>query len=195
MDWQSARWLNAPTDFALGDNTLQFTTQSQTDFWQRTNYGMRADNGHAYLFDVSENDFSFTVRVKFRGEKLYDQAGIIIYHDSDHWLKSGVEHLRDNRKILSSVVTQHGYSDWALSPYDEAIATDTWRYRLSKKGDDFLIETMNANDEFVQIRMFHSFVKPRSFGVYACSPKDGSFTAHFSEFALGVCKWSHKTHV
>lgn len=41
----------------------------------------------------------------------FDQAGVIVYQDPDHWLKAGIE-ASDGQPRLSAVVT-NTYSDWS----------------------------------------------------------------------------------
>ena len=41
-------WLNEP-QHTLEDGILKLTCETKTDFWQRTHYGFRLDNGHAHL--------------------------------------------------------------------------------------------------------------------------------------------------
>ena len=41
----------------------------------------------------------------------FDQAGLIIYKDSEHWLKTGIEYV-DGHPKLSCVITNK-YSDWS----------------------------------------------------------------------------------
>ena len=49
-------WFNEPFSYQSGAG-LTITTRSQTDFWQRTHYGFRRDDGHCLLTDVA-GDFS-----------------------------------------------------------------------------------------------------------------------------------------
>lgn len=64
-------------------------------------------------------------------------------------------------------------------------------YRLSRRGQDFRIE--NSQDGLVwhQMRICHLAEADEeiTFGVYACSPEDSSFTAVFTDFELTDCAW------
>ena len=44
-------------------------------------------------------------------QSLYDQAGIMVRIDAQHWVKAGIE-FSDGRAMLASVLTD-GRSDWA----------------------------------------------------------------------------------
>jgi hypothetical protein len=91
---------------------------------------------------------------------------------------------------LGSVVTNLGYSDWATTDVDTSL-TDIF-YRLSRRGQDFLIEFSEDGMTFQQMRIFHMHhpIETIRFGVLACSPTRNSFTAQFSEFKLGDCVWN-----
>lgn len=44
-------------------------------------------------------------------KELYDQAGLMIYLDEKHWIKTGIEY-NDEQPMIGSVVTNE-VSDWA----------------------------------------------------------------------------------
>ena len=198
-----AHWLNQPKVSKFTDQSVTITTEPNTDFWQRTYYGFRNDNAPAL---VSENavNFSFTTRVSFEYRARFDQCGLIIYLDSDNWFKASVEFEDEGLSRLGSVVTNHGYSDWATT--DIPTPTVMW-YRLSRRGPDFLIEFAPDGLDFKQMRVFHLHrlgettvemgklnppapaVLSVAFGLYACSPSNSSFEARFDHLKLEDCLW------
>ena len=208
MDFTTATWLHEPAvaDIRRADEkgqTITITTEPDTDFWQRTYYGFRNDNAPALLL-TSPANFSFTVRALFNYRTQFDQCGVIIYLDSENWFKASIEYENENFSRLGSVVTNHGYSDWATT--DIPTATAMW-YRLSRRGPDFLIEASSTGADFRQMRVFHLHAlgettaemgklnppapveQPVRFGVYACSPVDSSFVATFDHLRLDECLW------
>lgn len=189
IDLSQFAWLNQPEQTEVGDDTVEFVTQPQTDFWQRTHYGCRRDNGHAFLTRLWD-DFSFSVQAEFFYETLFDQCGVILYLDSDNWAKLAIEYEDETFGLLGSVVTTNGYSDWATTP----IATDYNRmfYRLSRRGSDFRFDFSPGGEDYRQMRIFHLHgdLSTARVGVYACSPNDSSFKVRFSEFAAGPSLWT-----
>ena len=188
--WQITR---APENYTIGDDVIEITTQPHTDLWQRTYYHFCNDNAPLFQFRTSEKFFSFTVKTKSAGVKRFDQCGIIVYFDSQNWLKASAEYEDGKIQHLGSVVTVNGYSDWATT----AIAADIkeiW-YRLSRREDDFCVECSFDGKNFTQMRICHmpAAVGEVPFGIYAASPEDSSFKAIFSQFEFGECKW--KAHV
>lgn len=203
IDFSVAHWLNQPQDFRIADQSVTITTEANTDFWQRTYYGFRNDNAPALLIENAVN-FTFTTRVSFEYRARFDQCGLVIYLDSDNWFKASIEFEDQSVARLGSVVTNHGYSDWATT--DIPTPTVIW-YRLSRRGPDFLIEFSPDGVDFKQMRVFHLHslgetttemgklnppapaAQPISFGLYACSPLDSSFEARFDHLKLEDCLW------
>jgi regulation of enolase protein 1 (concanavalin A-like superfamily) len=160
-----------------------------TDFWQRTYYGFRHDNAHAFLAPMTSTEFSFTVKAAWKPVKLFDQCGVILYQDENNWFKASVEYEDARVSKLGSVVTNLGYSDWATTDIESA--RNEMTYRLSRRGPDFLIENASDGEHFKQMRIFHmhSPLEEAAIGVYACSPLDSSIPVTFSGFDMGECKW------
>ena len=188
-DFSGFFWINKPNEFDIQEDVIRMVTDPRTDFWQRTYYDFRNDNAHAFLISIQDDEFSFTVKTAFKPKNLFDQCGIVIYQDSDNWFKASVEY--DNREYsrLGSVVTNLGYSDWASTDIDPNLTTMV--YRLSRRGQDFLLENSENGDTFQQMRIFHMHeeIDPANIGIYACSPLDSSTEAVFSELSLGDCLW------
>ena len=208
LDFTTAKWINQPKTFEITSQLVKITTKPNTDLWQRSYYGFRHDNVPALLIENS-NNFTFTVRVTFEYRARFDQCGLIIYQDSEHWFKASIEYENEDISRLGSVVTNYGYSDWATT--DIATTTAMW-YRLSRLGPDFLIESSEDGIAFKQMRIFHLHslgetspemgrlnppVQPEltiNYGLYACSPLNSSFEAKFDNFRLDECKWmAHST--
>ena len=112
-----------------------------------------------------------------------------MYLNSENWLKASIEYENVIFQHLGSVVTNHGYSDWATTEINASIKS-MW-YRLSRREDDFCIECSHDGINFSQMRACHMYEASNEiqFGVYACSPEDSSFKATFTEMDFGECKW------
>ena len=120
---------------------------------------------------------------------LFDQCGVVMYLDSENWLKASIEYENERFQRLGSVVTNLGYSDWATTDIDAAVET-MW-YRLNRRESDYCIECSTDGVEFHQMRICHLFKGADDvvFGVYACSPGQSSFKAVFTEMEVSECKW------
>ncbi len=194
MNLDQFQWINSPDKFSIGKNSLEMVTQPETDFWQRTYYGFQHDTAHAFVMPVIQREFSFTVKAAWKPVKLFDQCGIVLYQDADNWFKASVEYEGEKISKLGSVVTNLGYSDWATT--DIASSINEMTYRLSRRGQDFLIENSMDGRQFAQMRVLHMHneIEEAAIGVYACSPLAATMPVTFTGFDLGDCMWELYTN-
>lgn len=183
----SFHWFNEP-EFKVDSGRLILKTKPGTDFWQRTYYGFRPDNGHCLLTEIS-SDFLLSVRTTFNPINQYDQCGLIIRLDEENWIKTSMEYENERHSRLGSVVTNLGYSDWATQDVDSNIRQMC--YRIQSRGKDFLIESSNDGLVWNQMRIahLHATYDSLSIGIYACSPKQGNFEVAFDKFMLSESIW------
>ena len=190
MDFNKFFWINEPVNYSFSENVLILETEPGTDFWQRTYYGFRNDNAHAWVVQADNPEFTFSVTSRYSPSQLFDQAGVVIYQDCENWFKASVEYETAEISKLGSVVTNLGFSDWATADIKGSQEIEM-TYRLSRRKSDFLIESAADGKTFHQMRIFH-LVKadaPIQIGVYACSPLQSSFKAQFDNFRFGECVW------
>ena len=189
FDSTKLQWTRYPSDCFISDERIEITTVPFTDLWQRTYYHFRNDNAPVLQMETDEQFFSFTVKTSFESKHRFDQCGIVMYLDSDNWLKGSIEYENERFQHLGSVVTNHGYSDWATTEIDAGIKS-MW-YRLSRRKDDYCIECSEDGLVFKQMRVCHMWKGASTvrFGVYACSPENSSFKAVFTNMELSECKW------
>lgn len=185
------KWTRQPQIFTIGDDRIEITTEPGTDLWQRTYYHFRNDNAPVLQMETNEKYFSFVVKTDFTdSHHRFDQCGIVMYLDSENWLKGSVEYENEEFQHLGSVVTNHGYSDWATTAINADIKT-MW-YRFSRREDDYCIECSQDGEHFTQMRVCHMWEGKETirFGIYACSPEDSSFRAVFTDMKLTECMWA-----
>ncbi|HEX3077750.1 MAG TPA: DUF1349 domain-containing protein [Lachnospiraceae bacterium] len=189
FDKQSLFWIHEPKNYLIEEDRIEIITEPDTDYWQRTYYGFRNDNAPTLLVETDEKFFSFVVKTEFHYKNRFDQCGVIIYQDSDNWIKGSIEYENKEYQRLGSVVTNHGYSDWATT--DIVTDQNVMYYRLSRRDNDLCIENSWDGNYYKQMRIAHLFQgnDKIQIGVYACSPQKSSFQAVFSEIAFTECKW------
>ena len=90
------KWHNPPESWSEDNGLTRMTTQGATDFCKHTHYGF----------------------VRGQYNTLYDQAGLMLRHDSSRWIKAGVE-FTDNLMHFCVVVTNQR-SHGSLIPLPEA---------------------------------------------------------------------------
>lgn len=187
-------WTRKPEEYKIEKDKIEIVTVPQTDLWQRTYYHFRNDNAPVLQMEAEEKYFSFTVKTDFTEScHRFDQCGIVMYLDSENWLKASVEYENEKFQHLGSVVTNHGYSDWATTAIP-ANVNQMW-YRFSRREDDYCVECSMDGQTFSQMRICHMWkgAEKIRFGVYACSPENSSFRAVFTDMQITECMW--KAHI
>lgn len=182
-------WIRAPKQSAITENAVEIITEPNTDLWQRTYYGFQNDNAPILQMKTDEKYFSFTVKTAFQSKRRFDQCGVAMYLDSENWLKASVEFENAQYQRLGSVVTNHGYSDWATVDISADIK-EMW-YRFSRRESDYCLECSVDGVTFKQMRICHMWegADEITFGIYACSPEQSSFKAVFTNMEVIECKW------
>lgn len=182
-------WTREPATYSISNDKIEIITKPYTDLWQRTYYHFRNDNAPVLQMKTEEKFFSFVVKTEFESKHRFDQCGIVMYLDSENWLKASIEYENESFQHLGSVVTNQGYSDWATTEIDAAIKS-MW-YRFSRREDDYCIECSDDGITYRQMRICHMRNGGGTirFGIYACSPENSSFKATFTNMELTTCQW------
>lgn len=189
FDIKNLKWIREPKSYSINKDKIEIITKPHTDLWQRTYYHFRNDNAPVFQMETSEKYFSFIVKTEFESKHRFDQCGIVMYLDSENWLKASVEYENEDFQHLGSVVTNNGYSDWATTSIDASIKS-MW-YRFNRREDDYCIECSVDGINYNQMRICHMSkgADAIQFGIYACSPEDSSFKATFTNMEITECKW------
>ena len=189
FDVTKLEWTRMPADHMISADKIEIVTAPHTDLWQRTYYHFRNDNAPVLQMQTDEKFFSFTVKTAFESSHRFDQCGIVMYLDSENWLKGSIEYENERFQHLGSVVTNNGYSDWATTEIDAGVRS-MWD-RLSRRESDYCIECSEDGVTFRQMRVCHMWHGAGTirFGLYACSPEASSFRATFTDMELTECKW------
>ena len=189
FDVKKLKWTHEPNNSVITEDKVEITTDPHTDLWQRTYYHFRNDTAPVLQMETEEKFFSFIVKTDFDSKHRFDQCGVVVYLDSDNWIKGSIEYENEHFQHLGSVVTNNGYSDWATTEIPATIKS-MW-YRLSRREDDFCIECSIDGETYQQMRICHMFHAQDSikFGIYACSPEDSSFNSTFTNMDMTACQW------
>lgn len=182
-------WTRAPKDCSINEDEIRIITEPCTDLWQRTYYGFRNDNAPVLQMATKEKYFSFVVKTEFASKRRFDQCGIVMYLDSDNWLKASIEYENEEYQRLGSVATNLGFSDRATTDIPASVKS-MW-YRFSRRESDYCIECSYDGVTFKQMRICHMWegAEEIQFGIYACSPEESSFEAIFTHMEITECKW------
>ena len=177
------QWYNEPLACKSVPGGVEITTKKETDFWQRTHYGFRRDDGH-FLYKKVKGDFVLTAVTSFTGTVLYDQCGIMVRYDCDNWLKSSTEFENEKFSHLGAVVTNNGFSDWSTQEIPSSVSKVT--YQVERKGNDFTVKAKLDEGEYTQVRIAHLACEKEELmvGVYACSPQREGFVCQITNVEI-----------
>jgi uncharacterized protein len=115
-------------------NRLRIWPDAETDYWQRTHYGFRVDNGHC-LYAATEGPFVMTTCVSFEpvrstqevpGSLLriwlgVERAGSEWSSDGSEWTQLRLGHLHEDDGLRSVAA-----GIYACSPRAAGYAADFW---------------------------------------------------------------------
>jgi regulation of enolase protein 1 (concanavalin A-like superfamily) len=173
-------WLNEPPTWQVEDDAITVQVAPGTDFWRRTHYGFIRDSGH-FGFETIHGDFVATVKVVGGYRDLYDQAGLMVRIDAQHWIKCGIEYVH-GVQYASAVVTRE-FSDWAVAPL-AGQPPAIW-LRLTRQAEAVEIEYSLDGAQYALLRI--AYLPPTASiqaGVMCAAPDGQGFPVVFENFAV-----------
>ena len=181
ISWDQGVWLNPPVKAVDKNSQLKVTTVHESDFWRNTSYGFVHDSGHALLTDFpAHSSMEVTFILNYSG--LFDQAGIIVYSDSHHWIKAGVENA-DGLPQVGAVVTSIN-SDWSLAPVPQWMGKEV-TMRASRTTDALTIRARcGEDDQLIRLAPIDASLS-WSVGPHCASPVSKSLEVTFTRWAHG----------
>jgi uncharacterized protein len=176
--WLDSTWINEPDQWSVDGATLSVETGLETDFWRQTAYGFVHDSGHALVSAFPDNrSFELSVQADFSQD--FDQAGIMVWADQEHWVKCGLE-FADGVLGLGAVVTNE-VSDWSTAPVP-GWARKTVFLRASRAGDGLTIRARTTGSPWQLVRLAPlDPAKTWQVGAHAASPSRAGLLVKFSD--------------
>jgi regulation of enolase protein 1 (concanavalin A-like superfamily) len=181
ISWSQGVWLNPPVKAIQESSHLKVTTVHESDFWRNTSYGFVHDSGHALLTDFpAGTSMEVSFILDYSGQ--FDQAGIIVYSDSQHWIKAGVESA-DGLPQVGAVVTSIN-SDWSLAPVESWFGKEV-TVRVSRTTDALTIRARcGEDDQLIRLAPIDASL-PMSAGPHCASPISTSLQVTFTRWTHG----------
>jgi regulation of enolase protein 1 (concanavalin A-like superfamily) len=182
LAWSSGSWLNEPPGVTEADGALLVSAAEGSDLWRRTSYGFVHEDGHGLLRPF---DTGTAVEVTFQVDydTQFDQAGVLVWADAEHWVKAGVE-VVDGTPQLGAVVT-HEVSDWSAAPVPDWHGR-TVTLRVSRAGDALTIRARPGGGPWQMVRLAPW---PPSLaaaaGPYCCAPTRAGLQVRFTSWRAG----------
>ena len=101
-------WIREADQSDVTDDRIIIYTQPKTDLWQRTYYGFQNDSAPVLQMKTSEKYFSFIVKTEFDTKARFDQCGIVVYLDSENWIKASIEYKMSSTSGLAVLLQTMG---------------------------------------------------------------------------------------
>lgn len=181
IPWNRGTWSTPPQAVREQGGQLLVEAVSGSDYWQKTLYGFQHASGHALLAPW-EDDHGVEVSFSLRGfSELYDQAGLMLWHGDESWIKAGVE-INDGVPHVGAVVT-NTYSDWSLAPVPEWADRDV-TIRASRAHDAVIIRAYARGDAWRTLRVARfPYPAGKLAGPFTCAPKRAGLEVAFTRWA------------
>ena len=174
------QWHNEPPKWSSQDGRIEVSVASGTDFWRKTHYGFIRDNGHFGYVEV-EGDFTAEVKVNGSYRELYDQAGLMLRTDSEHWIKTGIEYVH-GVQYVSAVVT-NDFSDWSVAPLAGSPASIWLRVIRKAEAVEVFYSLDGADYTLLRIAYLRPSAQTRV-GVMCAAPDGQGFDVSFDGLSV-----------
>ncbi|REK74246.1 DUF1349 domain-containing protein [Paenibacillus paeoniae] len=180
IPWDQGTWTTEPVMIKVEDGFLKVTAENGSDYWEKTLYEFQHRNGHALLAPWEDSQ---AIEVTFQlasFTELYDQAGLMLWHGQEQWIKAGVE-LNDGVPHLAVVVT-NGYSDWSLAPVPEWVGQEV-TIRASRMKDAVILRARSGSEGWRTIRVARfPYLTDKQAGPFFCAPTRSGLEVVFTRW-------------
>ncbi len=177
---EKMHWFNEPERWSIDDGTLTMRTTPRSDYWRISHYGFTVDDA-PFCYALYGGEFEAEVRIRGDYRVRFDQAGLMLRVDAEHWIKAGIEYV-DGKYNLSVVVT-HRTSDWSVIALDRPV--DAVWIKAVRRLD--AVEVYYSFDGVRYTMMRNAWLQDRTpvmVGMMAASPDGEGFDVRFDSFRV-----------
>ncbi|RQO40216.1 DUF1349 domain-containing protein [Chryseobacterium sp. KBW03] len=173
-------WFNEPEKWEIKNNSLSMFVTPQSDYWRISHYGFTVDDAPFY-YTTYGGEFEAKVKITGSYKARFDQMGLMLRTDKEHYIKAGVEFV-DGKYNLSTVVT-HNKSDWSVITLEKTPPA-VW-IKAVRRLD--AVEIFYSFDDKSYILMRNAPLQdntPVMVGLMAACPDGNGFNAVFENFTV-----------
>jgi regulation of enolase protein 1 (concanavalin A-like superfamily) len=173
-------WFNEPEKWEIKNNSLSMFVTPQSDYWRISHYGFTVDDAPFY-YTTYGGEFEAKVKITGSYKSRFDQMGLMLRTDKEHYIKAGVEFV-DGKYNLSTVVT-HNKSDWSVITLEKTPPA-VW-IKAVRRLD--AVEIFYSFDDKNYIMMRNAPLQdntPVMVGLMAACPDGQGFNAVFENFKV-----------
>ncbi|SDL25262.1 DUF1349 domain-containing protein [Tessaracoccus oleiagri] len=181
MNWDEGGWTNEPVRAHAEESALVVEAAEGSDAWRTTSYGFVHDTEHA-LVAPFPTDHAMEVDVAVDFTEQFDQAGLFLRQDAEHWIKCGVEYA--DGVLQAGAVVTWPRSDWSVAPVPE------WNghvvtVRASRAGDAVTIRARRGDEPWQFLRVVPIPEGAElSAGPFVCAPTRAGLVVRFLGWRL-----------
>lgn len=183
IPWTDGQWTNAPeSSLEIAHDSgvhLDVTAREESDAWRHTAYGFVHDTEHALIAPLAVGD---AMEVSFRApwDGQFDQAGVFVRIDDEHWIKAGLEYA-DGHLGLGAVVTDVR-SDWSVGFVDDWHDSEI-TVRVSRWADAVIVRARADDGEWRLVRVApFDGEAAASAGPFLAGPTRAGLTVRFTRW-------------
>ncbi|MCE4063499.1 DUF1349 domain-containing protein [Chryseobacterium gleum] len=173
-------WFNEPEKWEIKNNSLSMFVTPQSDYWRVSHYGFTVDDAPFY-YTTYGGEFEAKVKITGSYKARFDQMGLMLRTDKEHYIKAGVEFV-DGKYNLSTVVTRNK-SDWSVITLEKTPPA-VW-IKAVRRLD--AVEIFYSFDDKNYIMMRNAPLQdntPVMVGLMAACPDGQGFNATFEHFKV-----------
>lgn len=173
-------WFNEPQNWKIRGNSLIMDVTPQTDYWRISHYGFTVDDAPFY-YTLRGGEFEVKVRIAGDYKARFDQAGLMLRIDHEHYIKTGIEFV-DGKYNISTVVT-HCTSDWSIITLDKPVPY-IWIKAVRRLDAVEIFYSFDDREYFLMRNAWLQDNCPVMVGMMGASPDGNGFRATFDNFTI-----------
>lgn len=177
---EKMQWFNEPQEWEIDGSELQMQVTPQSDYWRKTHYGFTVDDGPFY-YGLYGGEFEVNVKIEGDYKTRYDQMGLMLRIDEEHWIKTGIEYV-DGVYNFSSVVTNE-YSSWSVIALEEQPKA-VWIKAVRRHDGVEIFYSLDGKHYTLSNLAYFPEYREVKVGMMAASPDGDGFKATFSDFSV-----------
>lgn len=173
-------WFNEPSSWEVKDGNLKMKVTPESDYWRKTHYGFTVDDG-PFFYTTRGGEFEVSMKISGDYKTRFDQMGLMLRIDEEHWVKTGIEYL-DGIYNFSTVVTDI-HSNWSIVELTGR-PKSIWIKAIRKIDAVEIFYSLDGVTYKMSNVVYLADNKPIMVGMMAASPDGNGFDALFEEFSI-----------
>lgn len=177
---EKMQWVNEPSSWEVKNGNLTMQVTPQSDYWRITHYGFTVDDGPFY-YTTRGGEFEVSVKITGKYKTRFDQMGLMLRIDEEHWIKTGIEYV--DGVYNYSTVTTDVHSSWSVVELDKK-PESLWIKAIRRKDAVEIFFSFDGKKYTMSNVAYLADKKPVMVGMMAASPDGDGFDALFEEFSV-----------